>query len=185
MTSVWVLECLLLLITVKEYRRLGYHLSSSFKKTRTSNHLQMSLQDPSKGTMFSSVFETMSVGPVWVEPKTSAPRSWTWVQTLHLCTVVQCSDWADQPNCANVTISTCKPSLVNELGSQNSHNNCTVTSLSFSCDLNSVQLFTCYSIMILFIQADVTTPKLKDYHERLQTFLLWFIDGSSYIGTVG
>ena len=33
-------------------------------------------------------------------------------------------------------------------------------------------------------QADVTTPRLKDYHERLQTFLLWFIDASSYIGRV-
>ena len=31
-------------------------------------------------------------------------------------------------------------------------------------------------------QADVTTPRLKDYHERLQPFVLWFIDGSSYIG---
>ncbi|KAK2570199.1 Histone acetyltransferase type B catalytic subunit [Acropora cervicornis] len=30
-------------------------------------------------------------------------------------------------------------------------------------------------------KADVTTPRLKDYHERLQTFLLWFIDASSYI----
>ncbi|KAL9967697.1 hypothetical protein ACROYT_G025984 [Oculina patagonica] len=30
-------------------------------------------------------------------------------------------------------------------------------------------------------KADVTTPRLQDYHERLQTFLLWFIDGSSYI----
>jgi len=30
-------------------------------------------------------------------------------------------------------------------------------------------------------KADVTTPRLKDYHERLQPFVLWFIDGSSYI----
>lgn len=30
-------------------------------------------------------------------------------------------------------------------------------------------------------KADVTTPRLKDYHEKLQTFLLWFIDASSYI----
>ncbi|CAH3154645.1 unnamed protein product [Pocillopora meandrina] len=32
-------------------------------------------------------------------------------------------------------------------------------------------------------QADITTPRLRDYHERLQTFLLWFIDASSYIDT--
>lgn len=30
-------------------------------------------------------------------------------------------------------------------------------------------------------KADITTPRLEDYHERLQTFLLWFIDASSYI----
>lgn len=30
-------------------------------------------------------------------------------------------------------------------------------------------------------KADVTTPRLKDYHDRLQPFVLWFIDGSSYI----
>ena len=41
--------------------------------------------------------------------------------------------------------------------------------------------------VLLFIyhwitQADVTTPRLKEYHERLQPFVLWFIDGSSYIG---
>ncbi|PFX27487.1 Histone acetyltransferase type B catalytic subunit [Stylophora pistillata] len=29
--------------------------------------------------------------------------------------------------------------------------------------------------------ADVTTPRLRGYHEKLQTFLLWFIDASSYI----
>lgn len=32
-------------------------------------------------------------------------------------------------------------------------------------------------------KADVTTPRLRGYHEKLQTFLLWFIDASSYIDT--
>lgn len=30
-------------------------------------------------------------------------------------------------------------------------------------------------------QADISVPRLKDYHERLQTFVLWYIDAASFI----
>lgn len=30
-------------------------------------------------------------------------------------------------------------------------------------------------------QANIDTPRLKTYHERLQTFILWYIDAASYI----
>ena len=30
-------------------------------------------------------------------------------------------------------------------------------------------------------QNNLTTPRFKDYHRRLQLFLIWFIEGSSYI----
>lgn len=29
----------------------------------------------------------------------------------------------------------------------------------------------------------ITTPGFKEYHERLQTFLWWYIDAASYIDT--
>ncbi|CAH3164227.1 unnamed protein product [Porites lobata] len=41
--------------------------------------------------------------------------------------------------------------------------------------------YKCSDVEYEIYKADVTTPRLKDYHERLQTFLLWFVDGSSYI----
>ncbi|XP_047136715.1 histone acetyltransferase type B catalytic subunit isoform X1 [Hydra vulgaris] len=30
-------------------------------------------------------------------------------------------------------------------------------------------------------EADIFTPRLKEYHERLQTFILWYIDAASFI----
>jgi histone acetyltransferase 1 len=30
-------------------------------------------------------------------------------------------------------------------------------------------------------QTDIETPGFREYHERLQTFVLFFIDGASYI----
>jgi len=41
--------------------------------------------------------------------------------------------------------------------------------------------YKCNDIEYEIYKAEVTTPRLKDYHERLQTFLLWFVDSSSYI----
>lgn len=32
-------------------------------------------------------------------------------------------------------------------------------------------------------QADVTCPGFQEYHERLQTFLMWFIETASFIDT--
>ena len=45
----------------------AYDLSSLSEKTRTSNHLQMSLQ---RQHVLLSYFKTLSVGPVWVESGT-------------------------------------------------------------------------------------------------------------------
>lgn len=30
-------------------------------------------------------------------------------------------------------------------------------------------------------QADITCPGFQEYHERLQTFLMWFIETASFI----
>ena len=36
--------------------------------------------------------------------------------------------------------------------------------------------------MIAPLQADMMCPGFGDYHEKLQTFLMWFVDASSFIG---
>eukprot|EP00118_Oscarella_pearsei_P019171 m.202126 g.202126 ORF g.202126 m.202126 type:complete len:82 (+) comp39604_c0_seq47:1313-1558(+) len=33
-------------------------------------------------------------------------------------------------------------------------------------------------------QGDIMTPRLRQYHEKLQVFLLWFVDAASFIGRV-
>ncbi len=35
--------------------------------------------------------------------------------------------------------------------------------------------------LLLSPQADITCPGFQEYHERLQTFLMWFIETASFI----
>ena len=39
-------------------------------------------------------------------------------------------------------------------------------------------------VLFFFLaQVDMTCSGFRDYHERLQTFLLWFIDAASFVDT--
>ncbi|XP_057293831.1 histone acetyltransferase type B catalytic subunit-like [Hydractinia symbiolongicarpus] len=46
---------------------------------------------------------------------------------------------------------------------------------------NKIHSYTRNDVEYEIYQADITVPRLKDYHARLQTFILWFIDGASFI----
>ena len=53
----------------------------------------------------------------------------------------------------------------------------------FNCMWNCDSFHEDWQSVLFFLQskADILVPRLREYHERLQTFLMWFVDGASYI----
>lgn len=49
------------------------------------------------------------------------------------------------------------------------------------CKKVGIQIIKNYGICCFF-QCDICTPRFREYHERLQTFILWYIDAASFIG---